>query len=69
MKAIAWLCCLVGGLILIQYAGYLYLARPYSMWVKVSLTLLYVGILLLLIRVFREQYLASKNDPFKEIQQ
>ncbi|MBH15754.1 MAG: hypothetical protein CME30_00535 [Gemmatimonadetes bacterium] len=69
MKAIAWLVCLGGGLILILYEGYLFLAGPYSMWVKVGLTLLYAGILLLLIRVVRQQYLASKNDPFKEIQQ
>tara|TARA_Y100001936_G_C15406685_1_gene327751 strand:+ start:221 stop:442 length:222 start_codon:yes stop_codon:yes gene_type:complete len=67
MKTIAWLCCIVGGLILIQYVAYFYLLRSYNTWVKVGLTLLYVGIFLLTIRVFRQQYLASKNDPFKEI--
>jgi hypothetical protein len=68
MKTIAWICCLVGSLILIQYVGYFYLLRAYSVWVKIGLTLLYVGIFLLTIRVFRQQYLASKNDPFKEIE-
>ena len=68
MKTIAGLCCLVGSLILIQYVGYFYLLRSYSIWVKVGLTLLYIGIFLLTIIVFRQQYLASKNDPFKEIE-
>ena len=67
MKTIAGLCCLVGSLILIQYVSFFYLFRSYSIWVKVGLTLLYIGILLLTIIVFRQQYLASKNDPFKEI--
>ena len=68
MKAIVWLCGGLASLILIQYAGYLFLVRTYNIWIKVGLTLLYLCIFLLLVSVFRQQYLASKNDPFREIQ-
>lgn len=68
MKSIGWICFLLGSLILIQYSGYLFLVRTYNIWIKIGLTLLYSGILLLLLRVFRQQYRESKNDPFKEVQ-
>jgi anti-sigma factor RsiW len=69
----AWVAGLVlaigGWLALILYGFFEFLRdRSVSVWPKVSLVALGLGLLILLVLALRERFHAAKTDPYKEIE-
>ena len=60
---------LIGGwLVLAVYGAFIGVLESQSLLVSISLSVVWIGILILLISAIWQRYKESKNDPYKEVE-
>jgi len=60
---------LIGGwLVLAVYGAFIGVLESQSLLVSISLSVVWIGILILLISAIWQRYKESKNDPYKDVE-
>jgi anti-sigma factor RsiW len=66
-RPIGWLLFLVGSVVWLGYAVYMYLASPEAMWEKLATGAVVVGLAMLLLSALLDRLRDLKSDPYREI--
>jgi hypothetical protein len=67
-RPIGWILLLIGGVVWVAYAAYLFFTSPADLIEKLATGAMVIGILLLLASVIWEQYRSWLTDPYRDLQ-